>query len=124
MDITPLVPQGRQVIESYGDMGFRVSGHRYEGSILVLPDQTILWTVSSSDALTVESLETVIGRSEVELLLLGLGRKPVMITRDFRAALKERGVAIEPMDTGAASRTYNVLQAEGRRVAAALIAVE
>lgn len=124
MDITPLVPEGRQVIEAYGDMGFRVSGHRYEGSILILPDQTIAWAVSSSDELSVESLDPVTDRSEVELLLLGLGRKTVMIPRNFRAALKEKGVAVEPMDTGAASRTYNVLQAEGRRVAAALIAVE
>ncbi|MGM0560651.1 MAG: Mth938-like domain-containing protein [Pseudomonadota bacterium] len=124
MDITPLVPEGRQVIEAYGDMGFRVSGYRYEGSILILPDQTIAWAVSSSDELSVESLDHVTDRSEVELLLLGLGRKTVMIPRNFRAALKEKGVAVEPMDTGAASRTYNVLQAEGRRVAAALIAVE
>jgi uncharacterized protein len=33
-------------------------------------------------------------------------------------------VALEPMDTGAACRTYNVLMAEDRRVAAALIAVD
>jgi uncharacterized protein len=37
--------------------------------------------------------------------------------------LREAGVVVEPMDTGAACLTYNVLMAEGRRVAAALIPV-
>jgi uncharacterized protein len=41
----------------------------------------------------------------------------------LRAALRGAGIAVEPMDTGAACRTFNVLLAEGRRVAAALIAV-
>ena len=41
----------------------------------------------------------------------------------LKARLRERGIGADPMDTGAACRTYNVLMAEGRRVAAALIAV-
>lgn len=123
MDVTPLVSEGQQVIEAYGDNGFRISGVRYEGSVLVLPDRTLNWTITASEDVTVESLDPVTDLQEPELLLLGFGRKPVMISHSFRASLREKGLSLEPMDTGAASRTFNVLLAEGRRVAAALIAV-
>ena len=52
------------------------------------------------------------------------GPKMALVPSSLRAALREAGVVVEPMDTGAACRTYNVLMAEGRHVAAALIAVE
>lgn len=124
MDVTPLVPQGRQVIEAYGDNGFRISGIRYDGSVLVLPDRTLNWAVAASEDITVESLEPVTDQEDTELLLLGFGKRPVMVSHAFRNSLRSKGVSLEPMDTGAASRTYNVLLAEGRRVAAALIAVD
>lgn len=124
MDVTPLVPQGRQVIEAYGDNGFRISGVRYDGSVLVLPDRTLTWAIAASEDITVESLAPVTDQEDTELLLLGFGKRPVMVSHAFRNSLRSKGVSLEPMDTGAASRTYNVLLAEGRRVAAALIAVD
>jgi len=60
----------------------------------------------------------------VEVLLVGCGSAMALIDPDLRDAARARGVALEPMDTGAACRTYNVLMAEDRRVAAALIAVD
>jgi uncharacterized protein len=39
----------------------------------------------------------------------------------LRTELRAAGIALEAMDTGAACRTYNVLVAEERRVAAALL---
>lgn len=124
MDVTPLVPQGRQVIEAYGDNGFRISGVRYDGSVLVLPDRTLSWPIAASEDITVESLAPVTDQEDTELLLLGFGKRPIMMSHAFRNTLRSKGVSLEPMDTGAASRTYNVLLAEGRRVAAALIAVD
>ncbi len=126
MDITPLVPEGRQIIEGYGNGGFRIGGTVHAGSILVFPDRSESWPVASFEAMTLAALAPVIeaGRSgAVELLLLGCGNRLAPVPPPIRAALKEAGVAVEPMDTGAACRTYNVLMAEGRRVAAALIAV-
>ncbi len=41
-----------------------------------------------------------------------------------RERLRRAGITVDAMDTGAACRTFNVLAGEGRRVAAALIAVE
>jgi uncharacterized protein len=126
VDVTPLVPAGRQLIESYGDGRFRVSGMLYNGSILVFADRTIAWPVSDFAALTEDSLEPLraAGRSgEVTVALLGCGARIGLVPDRLRAPLRAAGIVLEPMDTGAACRTYNVLTSEGRRVAAALIAV-
>lgn len=127
MDVTPLIPVGRQIVESYGDYRFRVTGTVHEGSILVFPTRTLGWDVRDMAALSLDGLAPVIEGAlagDIELLLLGCGPRLVMVPRDLRATLRAQNVVIEPMDTGAAARTFNVLMAEGRRVAAALIAVE
>jgi uncharacterized protein len=118
VELTPLIPPGRQVIERYAASGFRVSGAIYAGPVLVFPDVTLVWAEA---ALTAESLAPVVEHGEVELLLLGLGRRTGPVASDLRAALKASGIVIEAMDTGAACRTYNVLLGEERRVAAALL---
>lgn len=126
MDVTPLIPAGRQIIETYGDGRFRIANTLHEGSVLVFPGQTLAWPVTDMASLTAASLSAVSDaakKGEVELLLVGCGARMAMIPRDLRASLRAEGVVLEPMDTGAAARTFNVLMAEGRRVAAALIAV-
>jgi uncharacterized protein len=126
MDLTPLIPTGRQIIESYGDGRFRVAGTVYASSVLVFPQATLVWPVTAMAELSVESLAPVVTQAkagEIDLLLVGCGPRLAMIPKDLRANLRAQGVVMEPMDTGAAARTYNVLMAEGRRVAAALIAV-
>jgi uncharacterized protein len=126
MDLTPLIPQGKQIIEGYGEGGFRISGQRVEGSIIVFPDKVVAWATASATEMSTGNLEPVsaAGRAgTVELLLIGTGTRMTQIDRALRQALRADGVVIETMDTGAACRTYNVLMAEGRRVAAALIAV-
>ena len=124
MDITPLVPKGLLVIEAYGDGGFRVSGVRHEGSVLILPEGAKAWPVATLDDITSESLQPVLASSDtIDILFLGSGQRATMLPEGLRQAFREVGIAVEAMDTGAACRTYNVLLAEGRRVAAALIAV-
>ena len=126
MDLTPLVPAGRQIIESYGDLRFRVTGALHQGSILVFPDRTQVWPIADIAALTAEDLADIReagAKGDVDLLLIGCGSRMTLIQKDLRASLRAAGVVVEAMDTGAACRTYNVLAAEGRRVAAALIAV-
>jgi uncharacterized protein len=126
MDLTPLIPQGRQIVESYGEGRFRVSGALYDRSILIFPDRTLDWPVTDIRSLSLEGLEPVVAAGEsgaINLLLIGCGPRMAMIPAALRAGLRAKGVVIEPMDTGAACRTYNVLAAEGRKVAAALIVV-
>ncbi len=126
MDITPLIPTGRQIIESYGGGRFRVSGQLFESSVMVFPDRALAWAPSSADEITLESLDEVAkagADGRIDVLLIGCGPRMAMIPSPLRRALREAGIVIEPMDTGAACRTYNVLMAEGRKIAAALIAV-
>jgi uncharacterized protein len=121
MDLTPVVPAGRPVIERYGPSGFRVAGVIYPGPILVFPDRTVSWDAESASDVTSERLAPVIEHGGVRILLLGLGRVMTPINGTLRRAMRGAGIALEPMDTGAACRTYNVLIAENRSVAAALI---
>jgi uncharacterized protein len=124
VDITPPVPAGAQIVEAYGDGGFRIGGTLYDGSVLVLPGATLRWQAASADAITMESLAPILETGAVvELLLVGCGGAIAPLPASLRAELRARGVAVEPMDTGAACRTFNVLLSEDRAVAAALIAV-
>jgi uncharacterized protein len=119
------VPRHAPSIDAYGEGGFRIDGARREGSLLVVSDEARHWPVSSLAELTPESLAPVLeaGRAEVEFLLLGVGGRNAMPPRPVREALQRAGIGLEFMDTPAAARLYNVLTAEGRRLALALIAV-
>ncbi len=126
MDLTPLIPAGRQIVESYGGGRFRVSGQVFEGSIVVLADRTAKWPVADVASMTIEDLGAVAEAARagtIDLLLVGCGSRMAPLPPTLRQAFRDIGVVMEPMDTGAACRTYNVLMAEGRRVAAALIAI-
>jgi uncharacterized protein len=121
MDVTPLIPADRQVIDSYGARGFHVSGAGYEGAILVFPDGTRSWAVADPVEVTPESLRPVIDHGGIEILLLGCGSRMRPVSAATRQALRQAGIVLDVMDTGAACRTYNVLLAEERHVAAALL---
>lgn len=124
LDITPLVPAGRQMIEAYGDGGFVIAGTRYAGSVIVLPERTLAWAAVVAADVTEIALAPLFEASlPAEILVIGCGPRFAPAPAALRPAIKARGVALEWMDTGAACRTFNVLLAEGRPVAAALIAV-
>jgi uncharacterized protein len=121
LDLTPIIPAGRQVIERYAPSGFRVSGVIHYGPILVFPNRTVAWDVANAAEVTSESLAPVIEHGGVQILLLGLGLSIGAVPRSLRANLRAARISLEPMETGAACRTFNVLVAEDRHVAAALI---
>ncbi|MBM85008.1 MAG: hypothetical protein CMM47_03175 [Rhodospirillaceae bacterium] len=124
MDVTPLVPEGRQIVETYGDGGFRVSGVAYTTPIIVFPEHCLSWPEGDIDLLSIELLDPVFAAEEVpEILLLGCGETTVFMSPLLRAKIRERGPVVDVMNTGAACRTYNVLMTEARRVAAALLPV-
>ena len=60
----------------------------------------------------------------IQILLVGLGREPALLPAPLREAFRQAGISVDAMTTGAAVRTYNVLLAEDRAVAAALVAVD
>jgi uncharacterized protein len=114
---------GRPVMERYSPEGFRISGQLFSGAVLLLPDGARDWPVTSVAEVTVESLEPVTSRRDVEILLLGTGARMLGMPVALRQELRRRGIGLEPMDTGAACRTYSVLVSEDRRVAAALLKI-
>jgi uncharacterized protein len=116
---------GRAPIDSYGNGGFRFAGMSHRGSILCLPSGIYAWSAAAPADLTLQAFAAVICEArELQILLLGTGSNQVFPPREIRRALEAAGFGVEPMATGAAARTYNVLLAEGRRVGAALLAVD
>jgi uncharacterized protein len=112
-------------IDAWGGGGFRVNGEWRPGSLLILDDQPLAWDARRMEALTAVDFEPVFaaGRAVVEFILLGTGLTQALPSRELRDAIRAKGLGLEFMSTEAAARTYNVLATEGRRVAAALIAV-
>ena len=115
---------GQHSIQAYGNVGFRFGGMSHRGSILALPSGVRAWPVRSLSEVDEAALAPIIAEAEaIEILLLGTGAQPAYIEESVRAPLAAAGIRLDAMQTAAAARTYNVLIAEDRRVAAALIAV-
>jgi uncharacterized protein len=116
---------GRAPIEAYGNGGFRFADMSHRGSILCLPSGIHGWEPADPAILTVEDFERVLAESaDIEILLVGCGRELKPLPAALRAAFREAAISSDPMSTGAAVRTYNVLLAEDRAVAAALVVVD
>jgi uncharacterized protein len=116
---------GRHLIDAYGAGGFRFAEMSHKGSILALPSGVRAWAVALGDAWRGEQFQPVLDeRANIELLLIGCGPDIRPLPEALRWRLKEAGIGIELMATGPAARTYNILVAEGRKIAAALVAVE
>ena len=111
-------------IDGYGNGGFRIGGETYTGSIQILADGSVIPWSGDIAALTAESFPDVLAESPApEILLVGCGPRAVFIPPPVRQRLRDGGIVMDAMNTGAACRTYNVLIAEGRHVAAVLVAV-
>jgi uncharacterized protein len=115
---------GRAPIDAYGNGGFRFADMSHRGSILCLPSGIHGWDKDEGSPLTLADLERVLDEAvDIEVLLVGTGKDLRPLPADIKAALRERKISSDPMSTGAAVRTFNVMLAESRAVAAALIAV-
>jgi uncharacterized protein len=112
---------GQQSITGHGPGWVEINEHRYAHSLIVLPNQLVTdWTVPSFDALKLADIERI-AALQPEVVLLGTGSRHRFAHPRLAAPLAAMNVGLECMDTAAACRTYNILMAEGRHVAAALI---
>ena len=102
-------------VDGYGPDFFRIGGEVIRGPVLVTAEAARSW--GGYDDLA--PLLALAGR--VDVLLLGTGAAMGRAPGGMVAALDAVGIGVEPMDSAAAARTYNVLLSEGRRVAAALL---
>jgi uncharacterized protein len=118
---------GRHAIEAYGSGGFRFAGLSHRGSILATPMGVSAFAPLSVAEIDEAALAPLVEEmaekpGSIEILVIGTGENFVALGAPLRARLKKAGLRLEFMATGPAARVYNVLLAEDRRVAAALIA--
>jgi len=108
------------LIRSYSDNEIVIGEQHVRGSCIVTAERLITdWEPQEFAALALPHLDAILAL-EPELVLLGTGASQRFAPAALRAALAARGVGLEAMHLGAACRTFNVLVAEDRRVAAAL----
>jgi len=114
---------GNHLITSYDTGWVEVNAVRHTQSLIVLPNQLIEnWVDSDFDSLA--ELDFILFLElKPEVILLGTGQRHRFIHPSITRNLTDAGISIECMDTAAACRTYNILMAEGRHVAAALLIV-
>jgi uncharacterized protein len=104
MDITPLVPSGKNIISAYGKNYVVVNAKKYYVPLIISPDQIIL------DASEYKQFELL--NKMPEIIIVGHNLKQMRRNIEVKA---------EFMSFGAACRTYNILLTEGREVACMLI---
>jgi uncharacterized protein len=120
----PHLPRAAPV-DAYGSGGFRFAGMSHRGSILCLPDGIWAWPVASPEAISTETLAPVLSEAgRPDFLVLGTGDALWRLPEALQFTLRDARIKVEVMQTGPAVRTYNILLAENRLVAAALIAVD
>ena len=112
--------EGRRPVDGYGGGGFRIGGVWHSGSVILSP----AGLHGFEGPVDLESLGPVIGQAAgLDVVLIGQGAEIAALAGPLRAALEQAGIGVEIMSTASACRTYNVLLAEDRRVAAVLVAV-
>ena len=107
------------LVQGVGSQGFSVDGGIYRGLFLT-PTRADGWEPPALTELGVEHLAPIL-EIEPEFVLLGTGPTLVFPPRALARALDERGIGLEAMDSRAGARTWGVLRAEGRWIAAALM---
>jgi len=116
---------GRAPIDAYGNGGFRFAEMSHRGSILIVPSGIYAWDVVSMDDVNGDRCELFFRELKPPaFVLLGTGATHATPDADLCKAFADASLGLDPMSTGAACRTYNVLLAEGRDIGAAMIAVD
>jgi uncharacterized protein len=113
-------PSGVNTITGYGEGYVMVNGARRSSSMVVMPDRTEDWPVARFEDLRAEDF-AFLRDLQAEIVLLGTGARQRFPHPRLTVALAGARIGLEVMDVQAACRTYNILVAEGRKVAAALL---
>ncbi len=114
-------PTSRNLVTGYGAGYVAINHRRYESGLIVLPDRLVEpWGSGGFDGLSEADFEAVLAQ-EPAIVLLGTGAAQRFPRQQLLRPLIEAGIGWEVMDLAAACRTYNILMAEGRQVAAALL---
>jgi uncharacterized protein len=121
MKLHPTATRQYQTVTAYDDTGVEINAVRFTRSLIVLPEAApVAWPVASFDTLTSADFDQI-DTTGPDVVILGTGRRQRFVHPALTACLTARRIGVECMDNQAACRTYNILMAEGRRVALALI---
>ncbi|MGN6390187.1 MAG: Mth938-like domain-containing protein [Burkholderiaceae bacterium] len=113
--------QQYQTVTAYDSAGVEINTIRFTHSLVVMPEMPpVDWPVASFDALTAADFARIEALGP-DVVILGTGERQRFIHPKLVAGLTARRTGVECMDNQAACRTYNILMAEGRKVALALI---
>ena len=113
--------QQYQTVTAYDDAGVEINLARFTASLLVLPEVApAAWPVATFDQLTPDHFAQI-DVTRPDVVILGTGRRQRFVHPKLTTALTSRRIGVECMDNQAACRTYNILMAEGRKVALVLI---
>ena len=113
-------PSALNTFSGYGEGFVLINGQRHAGSMIVMPERMQPWDVAGFDALKEADFQVFL-ELKLEILLLGTGPQQRFPHPRLTRALAQRRIGVEVMDLQAACRTYNILMAEERIVAAALL---
>jgi uncharacterized protein len=113
-------PATYNTITGYGDDWVQVNNQRYQSSLIVMAETILPWSAEAFSALSENDFEKI-QQLTPEIVLLGTGPTQRFPHPRLTAALTGAGIGVEVMDLKAACRTYNILAAEERKVAAALL---
>jgi uncharacterized protein len=109
------------LVTGCGPGWLRVGAQEYRENLVLTPGDLVTgWAPGGFDGLVEDQLRELLG-SKPDVVLLGTGRTIRFPAPPLTRVLAEAQVGLEVMDTAAACRTYNILAAEGRRVAAGLM---
>lgn len=117
MQLSEIVYSTATPIDGYGPGFFRVGGQVIEGAVCLTLEAAFDWQ-GLNDLSLIEKL-----KGKVDIVLVGTGAEMQPIPADMRKAYDDAGIGVEPMSSPSACRTYNVLLAEGRRIAVALLPI-
>ncbi|MBC7405294.1 MAG: Mth938-like domain-containing protein [Cytophaga sp.] len=121
MKLHETTTQQYQTITAYDENGVELNAQRFENSLIVLPESApVSWPVKHFDQLTAEHFEQI-AATLPDVVILGTGNKQRFVHPKLIGSLTSKHKGVECMDNQAACRTYNILMAEGRKVALALI---
>jgi uncharacterized protein len=121
MKLHSIQNQPYQTVTAYDEISVEINAIKFDHSLIVLPELSpISWPVDHFSALTEEHFKTI-AAFHPDVVILGTGKKQHFANPKLTACLISHHIGVECMDSQAACRTYNVLMAEGRKVALALI---
>ncbi|XP_062206100.1 uncharacterized protein LOC133907973, partial [Phragmites australis] len=116
------VPEDQLRFQTYDDTGFKINNIKYEGSLLIVENRIMTWAPKTFAEITAESLSIFkVVHPIAEILILGCGRHIQPVSPELRKFIRSTGMKLEAVDSRNAVSTYNILNEEGRPVAAAVL---